>query len=87
MLRRSAVPETSMRSTACSEVVRRLKNHCVQSDKSEVEECLITYMDNLEGMGFDLEWRIEVLKEAVKKYSRIMFLVESGKTDRNRLEE
>ena len=44
----------------------------------------MTYMDNLDGMGFDHNWRVDVMRQAIGKYSRIMDLVGSGRTRRNR---
>ena len=76
--------ETTKQSTACNEVLRRLKNHSVEVNKAEVELCLRTYMDNLAGMGFNKEWRETVLKTAITKYKKVMELVDQGKTVRNR---
>ena len=52
MLARSAIPESSKRSTAINEITRRLKNHSLKVNKTVVESSLVKYMDNLRGMGF-----------------------------------
>ena len=85
MLQRFAVPDSSKVSTAVNEVVRRLKTHSLESDSQMVENCLVQYMDNLRGMGYNQAWREQVLTTAIRKYKVVMDLVISGKTNRNRL--
>ena len=56
ILKRSAVSEGTKASTASSEVMRRLKMFSQHAKREDVEECLREYMDNLLGMGYNLEW-------------------------------
>ena len=84
ILRRSALSEGTKVSTACAEILRRLKNFSVHADKDKVEDALITYMDNLIGMGYREEWRMKVIKSTLLGYERILTKVDRGESVRNR---
>ena len=84
ILKRSAISEGTKVSTACAEVMRRLKNTSMFASREQVEEVLTEYMDNLIGMGYDEDWRTKVLSSSIKGYRRILGQVREGKTQRNR---
>ena len=84
ILRRSALSEGTKVSTACAEILRRLKNFSVHADKDKVEDALITYMDNLIGMGYREEWRMKVIKSTLLGYERILTKVDRRESVRNR---
>ena len=43
------------------------------------------FMDELGDMGYDAEWRKEVLKSSMKGYMKVLRKVQEGATQRNRI--
>ena len=72
ILKRSAVSEGTKVSTACSEILRRLKTTSTLISKKIFEEVTSKYMDNLIGMGNPEEWRVKVLIDTLRGYRRIL---------------
>ena len=73
-------------STAVSEIQRRLKNNSTEVHRQSVEDVIVDYMDNLDGMGYPQWWRAKALARTAKGYKKVMQLVEGGQTKRNRME-
>ena len=71
IINRSAVPEKTKVTTATDEILRRLKNTHTRLGREKVEEILVQYMDDLQGMGYPHQWRKNVLEAAVRGYLKI----------------
>ena len=84
ILLQSAIPEATKVSTACAELTRRWKTTSAYCSKTEFERITKTYMDNLTGMGYTLEWKTRIIQNAVKGYCKVLLLNNLGITKRNR---
>ena len=87
MLERSAVSDSSKRSTAGNEIVRRIKNHSLNVSRELVEGFIAEYIDCRIGMGYSKEWREKVLASTIKGYVNILKLVAERKSMNNREEK
>ena len=65
MLARSALPSNCKVANASAEIQRRLKRMSTAISQEVVEEIIATYMDDLCGMGYGIEWRVRVLRSSI----------------------
>ena len=84
ILNRSAMPEKVKIATFSSEIIRRLKTTSIHVSQMETEEILTNLMDDLAAMGYNQDWRENILKSALKGYMRVLDKVEKGEVKRNR---
>ena len=77
MLSRTALPNSTKVATATAEVLRRIKRTSIYASKETFQQEIKQYMDDLAGMGYQLSWRLEVLRSAIT-----MRKVELGTTTR-----
>ena len=84
ILKRSAMVETTKVSTACAELLRRWKTTSQFCKSETFNRITREYMDDLEGMGYPACWRENILRSAMKGYSRVLRLQDLGLTNRNR---
>ena len=72
MLQRSAITEKCKVSTAVQEYKRRWKNTSQYLPRQVYEEITQAYSDELQGMGYSVPWREEVIKSCLRGYNRIL---------------
>ena len=68
---KSAHPQSSKRKTCVQECLRRFKNTSRELPLSHIQDVIRDYMTELGHGGYSLQWRKEVLQDAVKGYTRI----------------
>ena len=71
ILNRSAVPEKTKVTTATDEILRRWRNTCANLDREVFEEITREFMDDLNGMGYPKQWRMNALEAALNGYRKI----------------
>ena len=80
----SPLPEGTKVATATQEILRRLKASSLDIEQREMEEILITLMDDLNTIGYSEEWREKVLMSSMVGYMRLLDKVAKEETPRNR---
>ena len=84
ILKRSVMPEGVKVALFSNEILRRLKTTSTLLSSWEFESVLNNFMDNLDTMGYKVEWRKKILRSSLVGYMRILDKVEKGETTRNR---
>ena len=87
ILRRSALPEATKVSTMVAEIHSRWKNTWEGASTSTFENITKLVLDDLSSMGYNEQWRREILLKATRGYMRILKLQKKGETLRNRPEK
>ena len=69
---------------AIAEIKRRLKNISVYVSKDMVETVLVAYADELSAAGYGEKWKENVFLSSLKGHKKVLEMVSTGKTERNR---
>ena len=57
--------------TATDEILRRWRNTCANLNREVFEEITREFMDDLNGMGYPKQWRMNALEAALNGYRKI----------------
>ena len=80
----NAIPEQQKVSTTTQEVIRRLKNTSRDLPPEEVENVIMTYMEELGAGGYSEDWRMRIIEAAIIGYERMWELEVKGQGFVNR---
>ena len=72
ILRRSALAENVKVATACAEFRRRWRNSSPETPKEIMTEISKTYADELNGMGYRVEWVAKIIEKALTGYENVL---------------
>ena len=84
ILERSAITEKCKVSTACNEVLRRLKNRTQLLSKEIIELIMVDYANELISAGYSTPWIEKKFFSTLTGYERILLKEKQGLTERNR---